>query len=71
VLKAIQECIASYKVSMTDDEAIILWPKINDFVNSMGRQPSIESLDNTEKRLAEALIYLRQLKRRWGNGEKE
>jgi superfamily II DNA or RNA helicase len=29
VLRTIQECIAAFKVNMTDDEAIYLWPKIN------------------------------------------
>lgn len=63
VLKSIQECISAFKVSMTDDEAIYLWPKINEFVRVMRRQPSLDALDPKEKRLAEALMYLRQLKR--------
>lgn len=63
VLKSIQECIAAFKVNMTDDEAIYLWPKINEFVKITRRQPSLDALDPTERRLAEALIYLRQLKR--------
>ncbi|MCX4384211.1 MAG: ATP-dependent helicase [Clostridia bacterium] len=68
VLKSIQECISAFKVSMTDDEAIYLWPKINDFVRSMRRKPSLDALDPTERRLAEALVYLRQLKRGYKNG---
>lgn len=68
VLKSIQECIAAFKVSMTDDEAIYLWPKINEFVRVTRRQPSLDALDPTERRMAEALIYLRQLKRGQNNG---
>lgn len=68
VLKCIQECIAAFKVSMTDDEAIYLWPKINEFVRVTRRQPSLDALDPTERRMAEALVYLRQLKRGQANG---
>jgi hypothetical protein len=73
VLKTIQECIAAFKIQMTDDEAIHLWPKINNFVRSVSRQPSLDALDPTERRLAEAVIYLRQLKRKehLKDGEKE
>ncbi|SNS87335.1 Superfamily II DNA or RNA helicase [Anaerovirgula multivorans] len=63
VLKSIQECIAAFKVNMTDDEAIFLWPKINEFVKVTRRQPSLDALDPHERRLAEALVYLRQVKR--------
>ena len=68
VLKSIQECIAAFKVNMTDDEAIYLWPKINEFVKITRRQPSLDALDPKEKRLAEALVYLRRLKREQKNG---
>lgn len=64
VLRAIQDCIAAFKVNMTDDEAIYLWPKINNFVRATRREPSLDSLDPIERRLAEALVYLRQIKRR-------
>ena len=57
VLKAIQECISAFKINMTDDEAIYLWPKINEFVKTMRRQPSLDALDPTEKRLAEAALF--------------
>lgn len=63
VLKSIQECIAAFKVNMTDDEAIYLWPKINEFVRVTRRHPSLDALDPQERRLAEALVYLRQVKR--------
>ena len=63
VLKAIQECIRAFKVNMTDDEALHLWPKINNFVKATGRPPNLDSLDPAERRLAEALVYLKHIKR--------
>lgn len=68
VLKAIQDCIAAFKINMTDDEAMFLWDKLNDFVKVTRRVPSLDSLDPTERRLAEALVYLKQVKREQKNG---
>jgi hypothetical protein len=62
VLKAIQTCIRAYKISMTEDEAFLLWPKINDFVRNLRREPFLHSADPSEKRLAEALAYIRAIK---------
>lgn len=67
VLKSIQDCISAFKVSMTDDEAAILWPKINDFAKAMRRAPSLDAIDPYERRLAEALAYLKQVKRGMAN----
>ena len=63
VLRSIQECIAAFKINMTDDEAIYLWPKINEFCKATRRLPSLDALDPHEKRLAEALVYFRQIRR--------
>lgn len=63
VLRSIQECIVAFKINMTDDEAIYLWPKINEFCKATRRQPSLDALDPHERRLAEALVYLRQIRR--------
>jgi hypothetical protein len=68
VLKSIQDCISAFKVSMTDDEAALLWPKINEFAKAMHRPPSLDTLDPHERRLAEALAYLKQIKRGMKNG---
>lgn len=64
VLKTIQQCISAFKIRMTDDEAMLFWPKINNFIKTTGRVPSLDALDPTEKRMAEAIIYLKELKRR-------
>ena len=63
VLKSIQDCISAFKINMTDDEAAFLWPKINDFVRATRREPSLDALDPQERRLAQALSYIRQIKR--------
>lgn len=69
VFKAIQQCIQALKVNMTDDEARYLWPKINEFYAAKGRSPSLDSIDPLERRMAEALVYLKQIAS-GKNGEK-
>ncbi len=62
VFKAIQQCIKALRINITDDEAILLWPKIQEFYRSKGKTPSLDSIDPLERRMAEALTYLRQVK---------
>lgn len=65
VLKLIDEHIQSTKFDMTEEEAILLWPKIKEWVkNNKGEQPNIQAFDHKEKRMAEALVFLRELKRK-------
>lgn len=65
VLKLIDEHIQSTKIEMTEEEAILLWPKIKEWVKkNNGEQPSIQAFDHKEKRMAEALVFLRELKRK-------
>jgi superfamily II DNA or RNA helicase len=65
VLKLIDEHIQSTKIDMTEEEAILLWPKIKEWVkNNNGEQPNINAFDHKEKRMAEALVFLRELKRK-------
>ncbi|WP_419764643.1 MAG: DEAD/DEAH box helicase [Arcobacter sp.] len=64
VLKLIDEHIQSTKIEMTEEEAIILWPKIKEWVNRTGEEPSLQAFDQKEKRMAEALIFLREQKRK-------
>lgn len=63
VLKLIDEHIQSIKIEMTEDEAIILWPQIKEWIGKTGEAPNIQSYDPKEKRMAEAVIFLRELKR--------
>ena len=64
VLRAIQDTIISIKVEMTEQEAILLWTKIKEFRVKTGEEPSLQSFDPKEVRMAEAIIYLREAKRK-------
>ncbi|HAT9718713.1 TPA: ATP-dependent helicase [Legionella pneumophila subsp. pneumophila] len=65
IFRIIQEAIESTRIQMTDEEAVLLWPKINSFVqNNQGKHPDINSIDPLERRLAEALIYIKNERRK-------
>ena len=66
VFKLIQETIEATRIQMTDEEAIILWPKVKEFVKIHNCEPNINSFDPLEKRLADALIYLKNQRRNQG-----
>jgi len=67
VLKIIQEAIQATRIKMDFEEASILWPKIQEFIKTHGRQPDINSADGKEKRMAECIIYLKEEKRKKDN----
>ncbi|HEY5535176.1 MAG TPA: DEAD/DEAH box helicase [Ignavibacteria bacterium] len=69
VLKVIQDAIEATRIQMTEEEAILLWPKINDFAKRFKREPKLQSTDPLEKRMAEAIIYLKEQKRKAQNGK--
>jgi len=61
VLKVIQDAIDTTRVTITGDEAKLLWPKINAFAREHGGQsPDIRSPDPMERRMAEALLYMQR-----------
>lgn len=61
--RLIQECIDATRIQMTEKEAIVLWPKIKEFVKVTGSEPDKNSVDPHERELAQALIYIRNKKR--------
>jgi len=64
LLKVIQETIDAGRIQMTDEEAVILYKdKIGPFMKLRGREPDINASDALERRMAEALVYLRNKKR--------
>ncbi|NFB52051.1 ATP-dependent helicase [Clostridium botulinum] len=69
VLKLIKDSIDATRIQMTEEEAIILWPKINEFIKVNKRQPNIDSLNPLEKRMAEAIVFLKELKRKMNRNE--
>lgn len=68
VLKVIQDVIEATRIQMTLEEAFILWPKINDFVKTFKKEPILQSTDPLERRMAEAIIFLKEQKRKASNG---
>ncbi|MEI2834758.1 MAG: DEAD/DEAH box helicase [Acidimicrobiia bacterium] len=68
VLAVIQEAIDSTRLVITEDEVRILWPKINEYVKVHdGAQPSRNSLDPLERRMADAILWLKNEKRKRSN----
>lgn len=62
MLKTIQDIVISNRSGMTEEEAVLLWSNIEEFVKEFGARPSIMSNDPYEKRLAEALAFLQKKK---------
>lgn len=64
LLKVIGDTIEAQKILMTEEEAVILYKeKIGNFINKYGREPKLNSNDPLEKRMAEAIIFLKNKKR--------
>ncbi len=64
LLKTIQETIDAGRIQMTDEEAVILYrDKIPPFMEKSNREPNINSADPKEKRMAEAIVYLKNKRR--------
>ena len=67
LLKVISETIESQKIVMTNEEAVILYKKIGQFIKDNNREPKINSHDPLERRMAEAIIFLKNKKRNQSN----
>jgi hypothetical protein len=59
LLAHVQSAMVALRVNMTGDEARTLWPRIKAFRASEGREPNVHSADPLEKRMAEALAWLK------------
>lgn len=66
VFKLIQEHIEATRIQMTDEEALILWPKLREFKLMTGREPNLNAVDERERRLAEAIVYLKAQRQKHG-----
>lgn len=66
VLRVIQDIIDSTRIDIGEEEARILWPKINAFVRKTGKPPSVRSESPQERRMAEALLFLQKQRRTLG-----
>jgi hypothetical protein len=66
VLKIIQDAIDTTRIEIDQDEALLLWPKIQAFYRQHGRRPEVRANDPLERRMAEALLYLQRQRREQG-----
>lgn len=62
-LAQIQVAVAAKRVTITEEEAVSLYPKLQKFVADHQRQPSLTAMDPIEKRLAEVRSWLIARKR--------
>jgi hypothetical protein len=56
--------IEATRIQVSEDEAILMWPKIKQFYATFNREPIINSTDPLEKRMSEVLIYIKDKKRK-------
>ncbi len=66
VLKVIQDAIDSLRLEITEEEARLLWPKIQTFHAQEGRPPDVRAANPLERRMAEAVLFLRNERRKAG-----
>ncbi len=62
VLRIISDTITATRIEISEEEARVLWPKIQIWHKVNGRKPDVRSDDPTEKRYAEALLFLQKKK---------
>ncbi len=62
MLKTIQQTVSAGKSQVSEEEAVILWPKIKAFKREHQREPSLNSSDAIEVRYAEVLAFIRKMK---------
>ncbi|TFD55739.1 DEAD/DEAH box helicase [Cryobacterium sp. Hh38] len=64
VLRIISDAITATRIEISEEEARVLWPKLQIWVKVNGRKPDVRSDNPTEKRYAEAILFLQRLKQR-------
>ncbi|MBS5773113.1 MAG: ATP-dependent helicase [Enterobacter cloacae] len=62
MLKTIQEAVRANQANVSEEEAVMLWPRIKAFASEHKREPSLNASDAIEVRYAEALAYIRKMK---------
>lgn len=69
VLKTIHSAITAIKIPIQEDEAVMLFPKIQEFTREKGHEPNLNSPNPMEKRMAEVLAWIRaERRKRMANG---
>jgi hypothetical protein len=64
VLRIIQDQITATRVEFTEEEALALVPRIKNWIKVNGRRPDSRAEDPTEKRYADALLWLQRAKQK-------
>lgn len=62
ILAHVQSAMVANRIQMSEDEARVLWRRIKLFRAQEGREPNVHSADALEKRMAEALAWLKARK---------
>jgi len=62
LLSQVQSAMVAMRIQMTEEEARTLWPRIKRFRAQEGREPNVHASDPLEKRMAEALAWLKNRK---------
>ena len=60
MLKTIQDMVTSNRSGVSEEEAVLLWPNVQEFVASHKMEPSPMSNDPYERRLGEVLAFVRR-----------
>lgn len=60
MLKTIQDMVTSNRSGVSEEEAVLLWPNVQEFVTTHKMEPSPMSNDPYEKRLGEVLAFIRR-----------
>ena len=66
VLKLIQETIEATRIQITIEEAIQLFKKAEIFTRTNGHAPNLNSVDSFERRMAEAIVFLKRKRQELG-----
>ena len=62
VLQTISDVVHASRSTVTEAEAVLMWPNVLGFIRNKGRDPSKNSDDGIERRMAEVLAYVRNQK---------
>ena len=60
MLKTIQDMVTSNRAGVSEEEALLLWPNIQEFAQTYHKEPSPQSNDPYERRLGEVLAFIRR-----------
>lgn len=60
MLKTIQDMVIANRAGVSEEEALLLWPNVQEFVSNFGKPPSSQSNDLYERRLGEVLAFVRR-----------